>query len=324
MKKRLILLILIIIVLGGCSTKDNLPSLEEIVIISEPTIKEYYKGEELNLIGLKVEALYSDNTKEEINITMDNINGYNKNEVGEQNVIIKYNNKTTNFIVKVRELNKTNENAAKNDDFEYKEIDGGYEITNYVGNSKDVIIPSTYNDKPIISIGSEAFYLKELTSVEIPDSVTIIDSNAFEYNEISNIKLGNSVKTIESWAFYGNYIESIEIPNSVIEIGMKSFESNDIKSIKLGNSVTTIGDSAFSDNEITNIIIPDSVEFLGRGAFNYNELEEITIGSNVVIYNNFLAGTVVSPNNKFRNAYEESGLSEGTYIGTQEGEWRKE
>ena len=48
-------------------------------------------------------------------------------------------------------------------------------------NDTDIVIPYTYNEKPVTSIGSSAFrYCTGLTSITIPNSVTSIEFSAFE------------------------------------------------------------------------------------------------------------------------------------------------
>ena len=60
--------------------------------------------------------------------------------------------------------------------------------------SGELVIPSSYQGKPVTSIGSSAFYsCGKLTSVTIPDSVTSIGSNAFAY-----------CSSLESITFRGN------------------------------------------------------------------------------------------------------------------------
>lgn len=55
-----------------------------------------------------------------------------------------------------------------------------YEVTGYDGTATEINIPSTYNGKPVTSIGDYAFYnCTSLTSITIPASVTSIGEGTF-------------------------------------------------------------------------------------------------------------------------------------------------
>jgi uncharacterized repeat protein (TIGR02543 family) len=84
-------------------------------------------------------------------------------------------------------------------------------ITDYIGNNKDIMIPSEINGVPVIKIGYSAFLDNGLTSVTIPDSVTFIDERAFFYNDLSSIIIPSSVTIIGESAFKYNDFSSIEI-----------------------------------------------------------------------------------------------------------------
>ena len=76
--------------------------------------------------------------------------------------------------------------------------DDTYEVTGYDGTATEINIPSTYNGKPVTSIGYVAFYnCTSLTSVTIPSSVTNIGVGAFaSCSSLTNITIPNSVKSI--------------------------------------------------------------------------------------------------------------------------------
>ncbi len=111
-----------------------------------------------------------------------------------------------------------------------------------------------------------------LTSIEIPDSVTTIGYEAFfECSGLTNIEIPDSVTTIGEWAFYGcSGLTEITIPDSVTTIEQYAFdECSGLTEITIPDSVTTIGQGAFHGcSGLTEITIPDSVTTIGQGAFH--------------------------------------------------------
>jgi len=87
----------------------------------------------------------------------------------------------------------------------------GSAIIRYTGSDHVVTIPSDINGTPVTSIGEEAFFGKQLTSVTIPDSVTSIGGNAFvgahEGNfSLTSVTIGSNVTLVNS-AFMYNFAD---------------------------------------------------------------------------------------------------------------------
>ena len=57
--------------------------------------------------------------------------------------------------------------------------DGTAGITGYLGDETALVIPSVVDDLPVTAIGAYAFEYAPLTSVVIPECVTVIDCEAF-------------------------------------------------------------------------------------------------------------------------------------------------
>ncbi len=149
----------------------------------------------------------------------------------------------------------------------------------------DLVIPDG-----VTSINKEAFeYCSGLTSVTIPDSVTTLGKYAF-YNcdNLSSVTIGNSVATIGNSAFSGCGLTSITIPDSVTAIEDSTFYScSNLVNATLGNSVATIGNYAFAGCGLTSITIPDSVTTIGEGTFqSCNNLASATLGNGVTTIGN--------------------------------------
>ncbi|MCT4593629.1 MAG: leucine-rich repeat domain-containing protein [Anaeromicrobium sp.] len=107
----------------------------------------------------------------------------------------------------------------------------GYDVS--IGGT-DVVIPKQIDGVDVVTIGNDAFSNKKLTSVKIPNSVTVIGNDAFVYNRLTYVEIPNSVTSIANAAFAGNKLTSVEIPNSVIYMGYGAFAANQLTSVTIG------------------------------------------------------------------------------------------
>jgi hypothetical protein len=191
-------------------------------------------------------------------------------------------------------------------------------IIGYIGDDKEIIIPSEINGNPVTIIGYKAFYDNDLTSIVIPASVEEIGDSAFRSGLLSNIEVedGNSYfKSIDGILFNIDETKlliyppaktntSYEIPASVEKIGIWAFASSSLETITFesGSQLKIIGYSSFRDTSITSIVIPASVEKIGDWAFyRAGSLETITfksgsqlksIGDSAFYYNNLTSITI--------------------------------
>lgn len=142
----------------------------------------------------------------------------------------------------------------------------------FVQNTFDTIeLPNT-----LVKIGKYAFSCFRLTNVKIPNSVTSIESNAFSYcYNLSSIEIPSSVTSIGDWAFVlCSSLNNTEIPRSLTSIGVGAFDRcTSLSSITIPNSVTIIGDHAFSEwtsSQIINIQGYSSAPSGWNSAWNSN------------------------------------------------------
>jgi uncharacterized repeat protein (TIGR03803 family) len=180
-------------------------------------------------------------------------------------------------------------------------------ITGYIGSGGAVIIPSIINDLTVTSIGELAFYGElvnnPLTSITIPDTVTNIGEEAFEYqSSLTYVTIPEGVTSIGEYSFFGCGLTGATIPDSVTDIGLSAFagcgsltaitvdpenafysslngvlfdkpQSTLIEypcgvggSYTIPGGVTSIGEDAFADASVASVMIPDSVTNIGVGA----------------------------------------------------------
>lgn len=160
-----------------------------------------------------------------------------------------------------------------------------YSVTGYfnITATDEVVIPSTYNDLPVTSIGDWAFgNCSSLTSIIIGNNVTSIGECAFKgCKSLKNVNIPNSVETIKGSAFHScESLTSITIPDSVNYIGWYLFERCiNLTSVTLSDSITRLSGHMFKDCvNLKSIIIPDSVTRIEDLAFsNCRSLETIAL-----------------------------------------------
>lgn len=126
-------------------------------------------------------------------------------------------------------------------------------------------------------IGEDEFAHKDITRVQLPDSITSIGAGAFYTNLLTTVNIPDSVTSMDEYAFATNLLTSVNIPYGVTSISNYAFYKNQLTSVTIPYGVTSIGESAFDDNLLTSVSIPDSVTSIGDYAFSSNPLKTVSI-----------------------------------------------
>lgn len=194
--------------------------------------------------------------------------------------------------------------------FTYNEYTDYVEITGYVCNEKDLIIPDTINGKPVTTINAYTFFnVMGFETIYLPKSITLIKEYAFdgcgslkevyyegtkeEWNQI-NIEKGNGsltyaiLHTSDIDFTYNEYENYIEITKYV-----GTDEVVEIPSEINGKPVQQIATKTFIYHlDIVGVEIPDSVLLLADNIFSYSEtFEWIIIPNTIRNYSPISSGT---------------------------------
>ena len=126
------------------------------------------------------------------------------------------------------------------------------EVTNEEGNyhhySGNIIVPETvdWNERTftVTAIGDDAFSQSDITSINMPISITRIGHAAF---------------------YHCDQLDSIAIPDSVTYIGGQAFRGCErLKSIAFPKNLESIDYSAFDEcDSLKSIVLPDNLKHIG-------------------------------------------------------------
>lgn len=159
-------------------------------------------------------------------------------------------------------------------EFKYEEQNGSIRITEFIGTSTEVYIPSRINNMEVSVIGAGAFAgNKEVNSVTIPDTVNKIESSAFRHClNLTHMEIPDSVKEIEGEAleevpYITNQTDEFVIVGDGVLIDFNGDFGDDVD-LNIPDGVKYIGDiSLDKEYEFNNIYLSDSVETIGSYAF---------------------------------------------------------
>ncbi len=158
--------------------------------------------------------------------------------------------------------------------FTFRPIDDGsaYEVSGALtlkdGAAK---IPSKYKNLPVVAIGEKAFFNnRELTSVELPDSITVIKDGAFQNcSALTSAPLPQTLTALGEHAFQNTALTSVTIPEGITELPANVFRAcQSLEIVTLPDGLKAIGNFAFQVcRNLKTAVLPDGLRSVGERAF---------------------------------------------------------
>lgn len=125
-------------------------------------------------------------------------------------------------------------------------------VVGYGGYLPDVEIPAVLGGLPVAKIGDSAFEGKDIVSVIIPSSVSVIGEDAFEgCASLASVTLSEGLEKIGESAFEDcAMLREVTLPETLTEIGESAFEGCLLlKKLVIPAAVVYIGEDAFMSCE---------------------------------------------------------------------------
>lgn len=136
-------------------------------------------------------------------------------------------------------------------------------LLNGFSSLKNLELPSTLTEIEALQQCSS------LSALQIPDNVSKIGDWAFNgCLQLTTVNIPVSLTTISRYMFSGSSIQYLKIPGTVKTIeGMAFYMLQTLKSVEISSGVQVIGDYAFQRTGLTSVTIPGTVTRIGKEAF---------------------------------------------------------
>ena len=177
--------------------EDN-PEIEAITVTA-PTKTTYTVGEELDLSGMKVTALYDDGTEVEIDNVDCEVTGYNPEMTGVQKVTVSYGDYSATFEVTVKEIEKMPYVDVAEDDWFYDGVYYNYFAKTMTGKDKTHFAP--YEN---LARAQFAVILYRMEGAEAEDAASFPDVPAGMWYS-KEIKWASDAKVVTGYSSTGTF-----------------------------------------------------------------------------------------------------------------------
>ncbi len=171
------------------------------------------------------------------------------------------------------------------------------QVNQYNGNDKEIVIPEKHQGKTVTSVAAETFLRSDIISVEIPDTVTVIEQKAFyECEALETVKISENTKEIGDGAFINcKKLRSVRLPASLESIGAAAFYGCENLTFEIADGADFVFEDGILYNkaktkvywvsgkkDLSAFSFPSTVtEFLPYALANHSEIVTFTIPDGV-------------------------------------------
>ena len=262
-------------------------------------LNDYYKLQ-LEDVGVKIEVLQSEletnrtlleQIKEEAAVSEDTIvllqttiTNLNELIADKTATITELNDVIANNTLVIAELNTTIDELVA-------DLNASNELYKQLINGSITELKAE-NFQGVTKIRPYAFYnCTNLTSVTLPNTVTVIDKSAFSgCSKLTSIDFSNNLQTIGNSAFYKCYrLDFEEFPSNLKTVDDSAFYGcESLSHANLPDSVTTLGSTVFqSCYDIAEIHIPTGISVLENAVYQNTAITEVFIPTNIADFQSF-------------------------------------
>ena len=175
----------------------------------------------------------------------------------------------------------------------YRDLGDGVEVTSpsEFGGQEDATwwdgrslsVPEKLGEKPVVSIGNNAFTSGSFSAISVPNTVTNIGDSAFANLPIQSFIFPPNLKSIGGAAFANcTSLDGIDLPDGLTYIGWSAFSATAITSVTIPTGVTEIQGDTFADcYSLWTVNFHDGIKGIQSGAFRGCYLGWVTLPKNL-------------------------------------------
>ena len=123
-----------------------------------------------------------------------------------------------------------------------------------------------------------AFYTTAVKTLDIPEGITCIGENAFNFcDSLAAVTLPEGLTEISNGTFgFCKSLSSVELPDTLTSIGDEAFACcSSLESVRLPDTLLSIGEEAFTLSGLKNVIFGCNIEKIGAYAFYSTPLDAV-------------------------------------------------